>query len=376
MKIINKIYKEYKPPVELSEICKIEDALFFDIETTGLNKATTNLYLIGCGYYADGCLNTRFFFGEMPDEELTLLTLFFEFAQNYKMLIHFNGTKFDLPYLEYKAQKYEICNPLNDIDSFDIYREIKPLRYLLFRESMKQKCVEDFLGIERQDMFNGGELIPVYYDYVVHHDNDSFNKLMTHNIEDVLGMHKLFPILNYLKLWECNLTYINNKCNKYKDINGVSCNEIILNYSFSLALPKSFTVVCNGLYFKFDVASNNLAVRIPLLDSTMNHYFENYNDYYYLIQENKLIHKSLISGVDKKYLRKASKDECFVPINGLFLPQYDKVFEKACGSCFKNRNDYFLLPEETNSEAYTLYGNHLLSYLLSSGNKRHRKTLI
>lgn len=376
MKTIEKIYKEYNPPKELAEICEIESALFFDIETTGLNKATTSLYLIGCGYYKNNCLNTIFFFGEDPSEELEVLNAFFLFVTKYKLIIHFNGTKFDLPYLDFKAQKYNIENPLNNINSFDLYREIKPLRYLLFRESMRQKCVEDFLGIEREDIYNGGELIPVYMNYVETKDSSDFSKLMTHNIEDVLGMHKLFPILNYLKLNQIELNFISENVNIYKDINGNNKEELILDYNHQLKLPKSFSIICNNIYYKFDADDNSLKIRIPIINADMNYYYENHSDYCYLIEENKCIHKSLATGVDKKYIRKASKDECYVKVQGAFLPQFEKLFEKSFGDSYKTRNNYFMKPSDNIIENYTCYGYHLIHMLLSGVKKRHRKTII
>ena len=42
--------KEYIFPAKILRENR-EDYLFFDIETTGLKKDTTILYLIGCGYY-------------------------------------------------------------------------------------------------------------------------------------------------------------------------------------------------------------------------------------------------------------------------------------------------------------------------------------
>ena len=48
----------------------------------------------------------------------------------------------------------------------DIYKKIRPYRKLLGLESMKQKAIEQFLGISREDKYTGGQLIEVYRDYL------------------------------------------------------------------------------------------------------------------------------------------------------------------------------------------------------------------
>ena len=48
MQVIEKLYKGYSPLYPLNCFCDSKKALFIDIETTGLKKETTSLYLIGC----------------------------------------------------------------------------------------------------------------------------------------------------------------------------------------------------------------------------------------------------------------------------------------------------------------------------------------
>ena len=371
MKIINENYPDLQAPKELSEYADLSRCLFFDIETTGLNKVTTSLYLVGCGFYESGCLNTRFYFADSPDEELNVLKAFFDFTRGFDFVIHFNGTKFDLPYLDYKASKYKIENPLNSIESIDIYKLIKPLRPLLFQESMRQKCVEDFLGILRQDKYNGGELIEVYFEYVKYKSNECFSLLMLHNREDVLGMHKIIPILNYLKLKDCNLSYTGHSINEYEDFEGKNKKEILINYSFDVKIPKSFSVSNNGIYFKFDAVASALTVRMPLTEGVMRHYYENYRDYFYLTEEKKCVHKSIVQSLSKSLKQKATKENCFSEIEGIFLRQYDVIFENTCGNDYKTRNSYFLLPDGFDEDKINRYGRSLMN-LLYKKNKKAR----
>lgn len=376
MKIINEIYPNLTVPEELHEYADVSSALFFDIETTGLNKQTTSLYLVGCGYYIDNYLHTRFFFADSPDEELDIMSEFFTFASSFGCVIHFNGTKFDLPYLAYKAQKYNIPNPLDKIKSIDIYRLIKPLRYLLFRESMRQKCVEEFMEITRKDQYNGGELIEVYLEYVRSHSEKNFSLLMLHNQEDVLGMHKLFPILNYLKLSRCTPKYECCTINDYRDINDNLAREIILKYQLSISLPKSFSVPNKGLYFRFNAENNELAIRIPIQSGEMNHYYDNYKDYVYLTDEKKIVHKSVAASIGKSHKINAKKENCYVTVNGDFIPSIGMPHPRSCGPDYKRRNEYIALPVSVNDDITITqsFGQYLLNDLLTSKPKKHKQT--
>ena len=372
MIVINETYYELFPDKILSGYCDPKDVLFFDIETTGLDKKSTNLYLIGCGFYRDGRLSTRFYFGETPNEEAEVLKSFFSFASSFKCLIHFNGTKFDLPYLDFKALKYNMPNPLKTLQSIDLYHEIKPLRYLIFRESMRQKCVEDFLGIERKDKYNGGELIPIYFKYADTKDGSAFEDLMMHNREDVLGMHKMIPILHMLSLKDTQVSFLSSEKHNYDSLDGTSMSEMILTFSIDCILPASFSVTNKDLYFKFNAVDNTMKIRVPLYSGTKRHYYENYCDYWYLPDEETCIHKSVAMSVDSGHRTKATKDTCYTSVTGIFMPQPSLVFPNSCGDDYKSRNSYFLIPPSFEREITSDYGKALLDNLLVSKPKRHR----
>lgn len=151
---------QYPLPYELSKI------LFFDIETTGFSAETTYLYLIGCIYYEDNSFHLIQWFSEGIDEEVQIMTSFFEFLRNYELLIHYNGSGFDIPYLERKCFLKKLPYNFDSIEQIDLYKKIYPYRKLLNLPSYKQKSIENFLGINRKDTFSGGELIEVYASFV------------------------------------------------------------------------------------------------------------------------------------------------------------------------------------------------------------------
>ena len=176
--------------------------------------------------------------------------------------MHFNGDKFDVPYLLYKASKYNIEGLFSDITGLDLYKMCKPLRYMLFPDSMRQKAIESFLGIQRDDRFGGGELIDVYKKYEQTRLKSDLELLVTHNREDVLGMHLCLPILNYLDLKDAPLTFDGYNAGSYKDYEGNECEEVIFFYHTGLSLPVSFTAKTNTMYVKFSADTGKISIRL------------------------------------------------------------------------------------------------------------------
>lgn len=360
MQVIEDTFENESPLYNITDFCDTDKCLYIDIETTGLSKEKTTLYLIGCGYYKNNNFITKLFFADSPDEELDLLNLFIDFSKNFTHLIHFNGTKFDIPYLTYKAEKYNLGDIFQNLTQVDVYQLSKPLRYLLFPTSMRQKCIEDFLGITRDDKFNGGELINVYHSYVKTKSYDYFLPLITHNKEDVLGMHKIMPILHYLKLLDCELSYDSYQIEQYTDFYGEEKKEVIFHYFINAFMPKSFTSKTDTMYLRANSENKMLSFRLPIYASEMKMFFDNYKDYYYLIEEDSCIHKSVAMGLSKDKYKKATKELCYQKCYGNFVKEPDKLFHPIFKQNYKDKASYFKFPDSFDTEHANEFGRALL----------------
>ena len=80
----------------------IEDILFVDIETTGLSARSSSLYLVGVVYYRDGKWQYTQWLADNYEEELNVITAFFEFMNGYRFLIHYNGNRFRGDFCRYR----------------------------------------------------------------------------------------------------------------------------------------------------------------------------------------------------------------------------------------------------------------------------------
>lgn len=171
----------------------LDEILFFDIETTGLSSNMSYLYLIGCVYFKKGEPYLCQWFADGIEDEKELLFQFFTFLAKYKVLIHYNGSGFDIPYLIAKCKRYQLRYSFDTIKSIDIYKELLPIKKLLPLHSLKQRSVEEFLDIKREDTFTGGDLISVYSQYVGIKRYETLNALngKKYPVQDQSGLPSL-----------------------------------------------------------------------------------------------------------------------------------------------------------------------------------------
>ena len=142
-----------------------ETCIYFDIETTGLKAETSHLYLIGYAVQKKpGSWEIRQLFAERTEDERDLLKAFSDICMRYRTVIHFNGDRFDIPYLETKYQEYSMPSPFRQMDTADIYRMVRPY-----------KDRDGHSGDPKGDL----------------------EKLLLHNYEDVLGMLSLTMLTAY-----------------------------------------------------------------------------------------------------------------------------------------------------------------------------------
>lgn len=329
MKIID--YKEtctteYMMPEYYSHFYPDAKLLFFDIETTGFAARNTTLYLIGVLWYEEDYLCIRQWFNEDGKSETEILSAFQEFCQNYTHLVHFNGLGFDLPYLHQKAEMLKVAFTADsNLQQIDIFKEIRSYKKLFSLENMKQVTIEQFLGIDRDDTYSGGELINVYQRYVARPDDHKEHILLLHNHDDLLGMPKISRILNYKAFMEQS---------KLHDIimeetqDNLTIHFQVESYA---SLPKRISITENGIYL--NAIEQIGLLHIPIFTGTLKHFFTDYKDYYYLPKEDMAIHKSVATYVEPDNKIKATKSTCYIKKTDAFitclLSNYTETFRNA-----------------------------------------------
>lgn len=321
-----------------------ESQLFFDIETTGFSAASTKIYFIGCMYYKNDSWQVGMWFNDDGNSEQELLQAFIDFSKQYRILIHFNGDGFDLPYINQKRNQYGITEDLSHLESIDIYKWIRPYKKVLNLPNLKLKTIEDFLHIDRKDTYSGGELIAVYDEYLRTKEDSAFELLFMHNYEDIRNMLDSSKILYYKDLFEGNVT-----------APALTCHGDSIKITFLSPLPQKLSLNKHQTYLTAD--GRQVTLTLPIMNGELKFFFADYKDYFYLPVEDTAIHKSVAIYMDKNYRQRATKENCYQKTTGCFLPTYQYPVQKSFGSSYAERATYMetsqLETAEFNLTAYT-----------------------
>lgn len=338
----------------LTRIANPDDILFFDIETTGFSGDRDSLYLIGAVWYETKNWHLIQWFAEQPEDEPAVLTAFFSFLKRFRILLHFNGDRFDLPFLSKRCAFHQIPWSLEQITSFDLYRRIKPFQTFLHLEHLKQKNIEAFLGLTREDRYSGGELIPIYKTYLRTHNPILYRLLLLHNEEDLKGMPSILPILSYPDFLNSCFTLRGETLETDETPEG-SKPFLCLRYESNLCVP--VPVEHKKKDFHAVLSEHTLTLKIPLFEGECKHFYPDYQNYVYLIYEDTAVHKSIGQYVDKTAKKKATARTCYTKSQGIFLPQLSELFQPVLKKEYSDRLFYTpyqegLFQNPTDAERY------------------------
>lgn len=330
---------------------ELTQTLYFDIETTGLSAQTSYIYLIGCAYFSEGAYWLLQWMTTEPSEEKELLRLFFEKQSSFSVLVHYNGTSFDLPFLEKKAKRHCLSCPLEKMQSVDLYKLAQKYKKLLPTENMKLKTIERFFGLPRTDTFSGGELIGVYAEFLGLYKlntltNGSKKKevdslthvLLLHNAEDVMNLLSLTVLQAFSCLSSFFSSALDNSDNSAEN-RFCGKREGSVENPFSIRKENQF-YICSApvpfcfpkevtLFLPFDAVT--LALEFPKRQAVtelalvpfcgeLKHFYPNVEDYYFLPAEDCAMHKSIAEFVEKQFRKKATPATCYTKHTGEFLP--------------------------------------------------------
>ena len=343
MRISEETMENFSVSYPLERLAPVERILFIDIETTGFAARSSYLYLIGCAYFLAGKWHTIQWMAENFSQEKDILSAFLEFAKLYRYMVHFNGNNFDLPYLTQKCEQFSIPCSFDQFQGIDLYRRINPYKFFLRLPNCKQKTLEQFLGINRKDVFSGSELIGIYRDYVKNPTEFSENALFLHNADDLKGMLETLPMLAYYDLFNEPARAKKVQANSYKDASGSRRRELMITLSLDTPLPSPVTASAGSCYFRGE--GEQALLKVPIYDEELKYFYSNYHDYYYLPSEDVALHKSVAGFVDREHRIPASAANCYTRKFASYLPQWDIVFEPFFKREYKIRELFFELTE-------------------------------
>lgn len=307
--------------IPLDKIC------FFDIETTGLSADISSVYLVGCCQINKNRLEITQWFADDYTSEFTILSCLTEYLKDFQTIVHYNGTGFDLPYIEKKCTFYGLESPFSHLQSLDFYKHLRSLKSIFPFENLKLTTVESFLRIPRSDRFTGRDCIQLYSDFMQmkylqeneKRDSDRYC-LLLHNFEDIIGTFLCSQLLLYLMpFYEKHLP----------EQTKIYDNSIQIRIQLPGLTPASFSSYVGDLPFTF--RNHTFELELPLLKGELYYFYKDYKNYYYLPFEDKALHKSVAAFADPQYRQKATSKNCYIRHSGSFIPA--PAFKKTDTEC-------------------------------------------
>ncbi|MGN0318872.1 MAG: ribonuclease H-like domain-containing protein [Lachnospira sp.] len=335
----------------------LSQIIMFDIETTGLSSFNNMCYLIGAVYFTDNEPHYIQWFATVPADEEDILNAFSQFIEKYNYIIHFNGDHFDIPFLLARALKHNVSLDFSHLKSLDLYKTVRELKSILDLDNYKQKTVEHFLQVNREDKYSGGELIEVYKHYLAFKEENDLEMLLLHNHDDCIGMVLLVQIISYSILYNGDF-----------DIENVhltdGCRELVISIALKGRIPIPLSV--KKEYFCFEADGQHAKLIVPIIKNELKFFRSDYKDYYYIPAEDTAIHKSVSCYVDSKAKVKADKKNCYTRKTGFFIiyPENSSINTTPAPPVFResyDSKDFFI----EYSDIFLSDYNYAYSYALS-----------
>lgn len=332
----------------------LEDTLLYDIETTGLNPKSSQLYILGILLFHKENIELIQYFAESVLDEEEILEQFFQLCKTKRVLISFNGEGFDNRFIETMAKSYGKLPLHLNLKQLDLFKLIRKRKKFYGLESCSLKSCERFLGIYREDRCSGGELISVYREYLQDKDSEKKNMLLLHNREDIQNLPALFSFLAYENIFQGNVHFqraellvrdeiIKKNCSNQTEStleiehleleetkNCHTSDKICLKFSLPSSVPVPLTLTPKN--FLLEIKETSLCLTVPLYQGELCYFFKDYKDYEFIPSEDRVVHKSLAAIYPKEMREKAKASTAYQKMKTSFLPIFqekEKVFKKT-----------------------------------------------
>lgn len=306
-------------------LCFVPDSAgicFFDIETTGLSARISSLYLIGAAIWENDHFRFCQWFADDYISEANILKEFADFTAGCPCFVHYNGTTFDIPYLEKKYATHHVSSPFSGRKNIDLYRTLPRDKHFFHTADRKLTTMEKLTGFIRTDSFSGKECIGLYTNYMqMKYFKDSGaaakkEQLLLHNREDIIGTILCFSLYSFVYGTIDASSITSDMTQDGIEICGTLSQGTYPFFHSGLASSKESDT------FSYSFNGSKVTVTVPFCQETMYYFFKDYKNYFYLPEEDMAVHKSVGIYVEKEHRKPATASNCYIRKDSAFIPVF------------------------------------------------------
>jgi uncharacterized protein YprB with RNaseH-like and TPR domain len=177
---------------EAFELHSLSEALFIDLETTGLAGGTGTVpFLIGLGYFENDSFKIVQFFLNDLAAEVKMLQEVQRLCEEKKfaLIVSYNGKGFDLPLLETRFALNRLRFPLEELPHLDFLFSARQLWKHKYESCRLYNLALEHLRADRAEDIPSEEIPWRYFQYLRNQDFSLIEPIIYHNQEDIMSLY-------------------------------------------------------------------------------------------------------------------------------------------------------------------------------------------
>ncbi|MEI7590497.1 MAG: ribonuclease H-like domain-containing protein [Deltaproteobacteria bacterium] len=177
----------------------ITDAIFIDLETTGLAGGTgTFPFMIGIGWFDGNNFILQQLFSRDHSEEKASLTYLLEMANDRRFVVTFNGKTYDMGLLTTRLILNRLRNPLADLPHLDLLHPCRRIFKHRLENCTLSNIEAEILQHYREGDIPGFEIPQRYFDWLRRRDPSLVVDIFYHNRLDIISMAGIALLLSQM----------------------------------------------------------------------------------------------------------------------------------------------------------------------------------
>ena len=171
---------------------RLEDMVFFDLETTGLAGGTgTYPFLLAFGFFENNNIKLiQYFLPDYGREMSAFLDLRNQF-QEKSILVSYNGKSFDYPLLKNRFVLNRFEDPFSTFSHLDLLHFVRRLWKKKLDNCSLANVEKEIFRFQRLNDIEGSLIPYAYFEFLRDNNIDTMKRVIQHNIQDIISLVRL-----------------------------------------------------------------------------------------------------------------------------------------------------------------------------------------